>query len=38
VSSQHAKDVLGWEPQMSWDEGSKKTVAWLIDQASVTAG
>jgi UDP-glucose 4-epimerase len=39
VSSQHAKDVLGWEPQMSWEEGSKKTVAWLIEQASVpTAG
>jgi UDP-glucose 4-epimerase len=38
VSSQHAKDVLGWEPQMSWEEGSRRTVAWLMEQAAVAAG
>jgi UDP-glucose 4-epimerase len=33
VSSQHAKDVLGWEPEMNWEDGSRKTVAWLVEQA-----
>ena len=37
VSSQHAKDVLGWEPRMNWEDGSKKTVAWLMEQAAVAA-
>jgi nucleoside-diphosphate-sugar epimerase len=37
VSSQHAKDVLGWEPRMNWENGSKKTVAWLMQQAAVAA-
>jgi hypothetical protein len=35
VSSQHVKNVLGWEPRMNWEDGSKKTVAWLMEQAAV---
>jgi UDP-glucose 4-epimerase len=29
VSSEKAKRVLGWEPQVSFDEGLKRTVEWL---------
>jgi UDP-glucose 4-epimerase len=38
VSSARAKTVLGWEPRVNWEEGSAKTVAWLMEQASATAG
>ena len=37
VSSAHARDLLGWEPRMGWDEGAERTVRWLMEQASVGA-
>jgi len=38
VSSARAKALLGWEQRVNWEEGSKKTVAWLMEQAKETAG
>jgi UDP-glucose 4-epimerase len=32
VSRQRAKDVLGWEPRTSFEEGFEKTCAWFLDK------
>ena len=34
VSRQRAKDVLGWEPTTSFEDGFEKTVSWLLEKWS----
>jgi len=32
-----ARELLGWEPRVSWDEGLERTVAWFADQLQDSA-
>jgi dTDP-glucose 4,6-dehydratase len=32
-----ARELLGWEPRVSWDEGLERTVAWFADQLEDSA-
>jgi nucleoside-diphosphate-sugar epimerase len=31
ASNQQAKDLMGWEPQVSLEEGLQKTIDWIAD-------
>jgi UDP-glucose 4-epimerase len=37
VSNDHARQVLGWEPIVSFDEGLSQLIAWHLDQAKIPA-
>lgn len=37
VANQHARDVLGWEPVVSFEDGLRQLIAWQLDQAKVPA-
>ena len=38
VSSEAAKQVLGWEPRVSFEDGARATVRWLMSEATAAAG
>jgi nucleoside-diphosphate-sugar epimerase len=35
VSNDHARQVLGWKPAVSFDKGLRQLIAWHLDRSKV---